>query len=263
MMWAIPWKRSGYATRDDIGEKYLAYLRASLMNLPSPHVGTEYTGQQLIDLQKALAGITRADGALTMIGEDRLAFLSMAIRDLHERRVPGDLLEAGAWKGGACIYMRAALDVYGILDRTVWVCDAFDDGFPAPDARFPVDADSKLHLRSYFKTSNVMVKQYFRCYGYDDRQVKIVPGYFKDSLPAAGIGKLALLRLDGDLYGSTWDALEACYDKVSPGGYIIEDDYQHIKHARQAIDDFRSQRGITDPLHSADWASVYWIKEAR
>jgi len=262
-LWPVAWRRNGTPARSEVGEKYLAYLRSALMNLPAPHIGNAFIGKRANDLQTVLEGRGRDQQAITMIGEIRLTQLGTAIRNIVSRDVPGNLLEAGAWLGGACIYMRAVLDILGVRNRIVYVCDAWDDGFPKPDGRFAIDNASTLHTRQYFKTSNVLVRQNFTDYGYNDEQVRFVQGMFKDVLPTTDTGPLALLRCDGDLYSSTWDSLVACYDRVSPGGYIIQDDYNVIANAQEATDDFRAQRGITAPLVKVDWASVYWIKEAQ
>lgn len=247
----------------DIAERYLAHLRLNLMDLEAPHVTLDYTDRRRYQLQEALEGRCRTAQAITMIGEARLVHLQQAITHILQRRVPGDLVEAGAWRGGACIYMRACLDVLGCRDRIVYACDAFDAGFPAPDAKYPVDADSQLHTRQYFKTSNQRVREYVKCYGYDDAQLQLVPGYFAETLPTLPVRSLALLRLDGDLYESNWTPLNLLYDKVSVGGYVIVDDYHVIVNTQMAVDDFRRARRIEEPLCQYDWASAYWVKEAR
>ena len=101
----------------------------------------------------------------------------------------------------------------------------------------------------------------FRRYDLLDDQVKFLEGWFSDTLPTAPIDKLAVLRLDGDMYASTIDALDALYDKVSPGGYVIVDDYGAVPACAKAIHDFRDAHGINDELAAEiDWASVYWRK---
>ena len=67
-----------------------------------------------------------------------------------------------------------------------------------------------------------------------------------------------MLRLDGDMYGSTMDALEALYPKLSLGGYVIVDDYGNIPQCKEAVTDFRNAHGIIDPIESIDWTGVYW-----
>jgi O-methyltransferase len=91
-----------------------------------------------------------------------------------------------------------------------------------------------------------------------DEQVRFLEGWFRDTLPAAPIKRLAVLRLDGDLYESTIQALESLYDRLSTGGYVIIDDYGNVAGCRQAVHDFRARRGINEPIRPIDWAGVYW-----
>jgi len=90
--------------------------------------------------------------------------------------------------------------------------------------------------------------------------VRFLKGWFRDTLPAAPIGKLALLRLDGDLYESTRDALHALYGKLSPGGFLLVDDYGDFPPCRKAVDEFRAEHRIDAPIVEVDWSGVYWRK---
>jgi O-methyltransferase len=102
------------------------------------------------------------------------------------------------------------------------------------------------------------VKANFARYGLLDDQVRFVPGWFRDTLPGAPIERIGLLRLDGDMYESTYVALEALYPRLSPGGYLVVDDYGAIPSCRRAITDYRAANHIEDPIHEIDWTGVYW-----
>jgi macrocin-O-methyltransferase TylF-like protien len=200
--------------------------------------------------------------AHSMIGNKRMLNLWEACETVIAEGVPGDFIETGAWRGGACIFMRAVLKAYGIGDRTVWVADSFA-GLPPPDEQtYPHDRGSDFHEADALAIPVEIVQDNFRGYGLLDEQVRFLKGWFKDTLPAAPIGRLAVLRLDGDMYESTMDALRALYDKVSPRGYVIVDDYT-IPSCRRAVDDFRQARGIADAVHAIDQDSVYWRKGER
>jgi hypothetical protein len=93
-----------------------------------------------------------------------------------------------------------------------------------------------------------------------DEQVVFLKGLFKDTLPQAPIKSLALLRLDGDMYESTLDALTSLYDRLSVHGSLIVDDYHVVPNCRAAVDKFRTSRGIIDPICEIDGVGVYWIK---
>jgi hypothetical protein len=102
------------------------------------------------------------------------------------------------------------------------------------------------------------VRENFRKFDLLDEQVAFLQGWFADTLPTAPIERLALLRLDGDMYGSTMDALMALYHKVSPGGFVIVDDYGAVPACRAAVTDFRAAHGVTAPIHDIDGLGVFW-----
>ncbi len=196
----------------------------------------------------------------TMIGLKRLDNLQFCVESVIKDGIPGDLIETGVWRGGACIFMRAILAAYDITDRKVYVADSFE-GLPKPDSeKYPVDIGDKHHIHSFLAVSLEEVENNFNRYGLLDDQVVFLKGWFKDTLPFAPIEKLAILRLDGDMYGSTMDALINLYQKLSRGGFCIIDDYD-IKRCRQAIDDFRGQHGIVEEVKAIDSHSSYWRKE--
>ena len=198
--------------------------------------------------------------AHTMIGVKRLDNLQFCVEDVLAKNVPGDLIETGAWRGGACIFMRAILKVYGVTDRLVWVADSFE-GLPKPDAeKYPADAGDKHHTFKPVAVSLEQVKANFEKYGVADEKVRFLKGWFKDTLPTAPIKQLAILRLDGDMYESTMDGLSNLYAKVSPGGYIIVDDYGAVPACKKAIEDYRSSNGIKDPISDIDGSGVFWQK---
>lgn len=196
----------------------------------------------------------------TMIGLKRLDNLQYCIETVLDEKVQGDLIETGVWRGGSCIFMRAVLAAYDIKYRTVFVADSFE-GLPRPDLRYLADKDSKLHTSSELAVSLETVKDNFKKYGLLDEQVHFLKGWFKDTLPKAPIFSLSVLRLDGDMYGSTMDSLVNLYHKLSHGGFCIVDDYYAIPACKLAVDDFRSGYKITEEIKTVDWSCVYWRKK--
>ena len=197
--------------------------------------------------------------AESMIGLYRLDNLQRCIVDVLRRRVPGDLIEAGAWRGGATIFMRGVLAAYGDTGRRVWVADSFQ-GLPRPDPeRFPTDAGDKHWTWDQLAVPLEEVQANFARYGLLDDQVRFLPGWFRDTLPAAPIDRLAVLRLDGDMYESTTDALESLYPKLSEGGFCVIDDYG-LPGCRRAVDDYRAAHRIDSPFVESDWHGAFWRK---
>jgi hypothetical protein len=196
--------------------------------------------------------------AHTMIGMKRLDALQHCVSDVLNKDVPGDLIETGVWRGGASIFMRGILKAYGSIDRTVWVADSFE-GLPPPNPdAYP--ADQELHLEKYdqLAVSLEQVRANFERYGLLDSQVRFLKGWFKDVLPSAPIDRLAIARLDGDLYESTMDALKSLYPKLSIGGYLLVDDFGGIPACRKAVEDYRGANGIDEEIVKVDWTGVYW-----
>jgi O-methyltransferase len=194
--------------------------------------------------------------AETMIGLSRLDNIEECVTTLISDGIPGDLIETGVWRGGAVIFMRAVLAAFGDETRTVWVADSFE-GLPPPDPAYPIDAGDLHHTRSRLAVSLQDVRANFDRYGLLDDRVRFLKGWFKDTLPEAPIDRLGLIRLDGDMYSSTIEALAALYPKLSVGGFVIVDDYA-LKGAREAVTDFRREHGIRDPIEEIDWTGAFW-----
>jgi predicted O-methyltransferase YrrM len=125
--------------------------------------------------------------------------------------------------------------------------------------RYPADDGLQLHLWPGLAVGVDEVMANFDRYGLLDDQVTFVEGWFRDTLPALKGHRWAVIRLDGDLYESTTDALENLYDGLSPGGALIVDDYE-IPACRQAVNDFRQRRKIDDPITAIDWTGIWWQK---
>ncbi len=208
------------------------------------------------------AGLDLPFEAETMIGLRRLEHLAFCVKGVVRDEVPGDLIECGVWRGGASIFLRGALLALGVDDRTVWVADSFA-GLPTPDAsRFPVDSGDLHHTNTALAVSLAEVRRNFERYGLLDEQVRFLAGWFKDTLPTAPIDRLAVLRIDGDMYQSTWEGLTELYPKLSDGGYVVVDDYGGLAGARAAVDEYRAERAISAPITAIDWTGVFWRKGA-
>jgi O-methyltransferase len=209
--------------------------------------------------------VARAEGrdwpptAETMIGTARLENVRRCCLAALQQGVPGDFMETGVWRGGATILMKGVLEVSGDLTRRVWVADSFE-GLPVPDERYPADDGLDWSDVGVLKVDSAAVRANFARYDLLDDRVCLLEGWFEDTLPDAPVEQLAVLRLDGDLYQSTMDALDAMEPRVAAGGYVIVDDYGGWTPCRRAVDDYRASRGITATMHEVDWTGVWWQK---
>jgi O-methyltransferase len=199
--------------------------------------------------------------AETMAGLRRLRNTRACIEQVLHDDVPGDLIETGVWRGGMTIFMRGVLKAYDVSDRIVWAADSFE-GLPAPDVRhFPADAGNHWEEYDILSVGVEQVKHNFDRYGLLDEQVRFLVGWFKDTLPRAPIDSLAVLRLDGDMYESTIQALNALYPKLSPGGFCIIDDFGNVAACAQAVHEYRERHGITEKIIDIDGWGAFWRRD--
>jgi hypothetical protein len=204
--------------------------------------------------------------AVTMLPRARLDNIRFCISRILADNIQGDLIETGVWRGGGCIFMRGRLKALGHPERTVWVADSFE-GLPEPNRDRTKERDfyhSSIMQKAYQKMAagEAEVWQNFAAYGLLDENVQFLRGWFKDTLPSAPIEQLSLIRLDGDFFESTMDALNALYHKLSPGGFVIIDDYGEDiwTDCRAAVDQFRTDHRISEPLLRVDSKCFYWRK---
>ncbi len=245
---------------DDPRGQYLWLMTEILVNTIYEDPPITSLGQLKFNASRRQYGREFPSQAHSMIGIERMHSVRTECERAIREGVPGDFIETGVWRGGATIMMRAVLKAYRIADRRVFVADSFQ-GLPPPRPDiYPADKGWNLHRFDELAVPLEQVQRNFARYGLLDEQVVFLKGWFADTLPQADIRQIAVLRLDGDLYESTIDALTHLYDKVSEGGSITIDDYGAVDACRRAVDDFRNARHITDPLRWIDSDGVVWVK---
>lgn len=211
------------------------------------------------DKSRRIEGTDHSDIAHSMVSLKRLDNVQFCMETVLRDGVPGDFIETGIMRGGVAILMRAILKAHGISDRVVWAADSFE-GLPPPNVEmYPMDEGAAWHLRPLTEVAMEHVRRNFEGYGLLDDNIRFLKGWFRDTIPTAPIEHLAVLRLDGDLYESTWDVLVPLYPKISPGGFLIVDDY-NLPACRKAIHDYREQERVREDIVSIDGAGVYWQK---
>ena len=198
--------------------------------------------------------------AHTMVGSIRLNNLRELVQRTLDEGIPGDYIETGVWRGGCCILMKGVLAANGDAQRKVYVADSFAGLPPGDPDHYPADAGDILHTFSELAVPLEEVRANFARYDLLDSRIVFVKGFFSETLPSLDAGPFALLRLDGDMYESTMVALEALYPKLSPGGFVVIDDYGAYEACRAAVHNYREREGIAAPIESIDWTGVYWRK---
>lgn len=254
-----------------VTNKYLEVLKRVLTDTISKELKEKFFLDTLTDEEiesiliadidsYAKDGRINPEQAETMIGIPRLTNIQECINEVIKNNIEGDLIETGVWRGGATIFMAACLKAHGD-NRNVYVADSFE-GLPRPDKRFPADKKDKHYTKEFLKVNLETVKNNFRKYNLLGPNVKFIKGFFSESLRKPPFEKLSILRLDGDMYSSTWQVLTSLYDKLSDGGFCIIDDY-HLPACKKAVDDFRKTNKIDDEIIRVDWTGVYWVKNKK
>lgn len=240
--------------------QYLDRLKRTLtgMEQEDPSISTAWRPRSVYSEEARINGRDWPQHAHTMIGIKRLDNLQECIEQVIIDDIPGDLIETGVWRGGACIFMRAVLRTYEIGNRIVWVADSFE-GFPDPLRDEDKALASQVEQKHLAVTMEEVVRN-FAAYDLLDEQVRFLKGWFRKTLPGP-VRQLSILRLDGDLYESTMDALMPLYPLLSPGGFCIIDDW-NVPMCRNAVADYRAQHVVTEPIEDIDGHSVYWRKDA-
>jgi O-methyltransferase len=246
---------------------YLDLLKLSLCDLVGTGTGSVGRDHDGVVASRELRGdqlSLRAAGmdwplhGLTMVGLNRLDDLQSCIESVVGDGVEGDLIEAGAWRGGASILMRATLDSLGDEGRTVWVADSFQ-GFPMPDGA-QRDND-QWSIIDYLEVPLEEVKANFARFGCEGG-VRFVPGFFEETMRGLVDRRWSIVRLDGDTYDATALTLRSLYPGLSVGGFLVVDDYGALAESRRAVDEFRDRHGLTEPLEAVDWTCVRWRKDS-
>lgn len=234
----------------------------------TPWVLETYKNLDARKLAELLAYTKRSRNVHTYVRKRGLDNLEDCARAVVEAGIPGDFIDAGTLRGGTAILMRGVLKALGARDRRVIVADSFM-GLPPPgewDSLF--DREIWFGLLDHLPQYNLKcdenveeVKRNFASYGLLDEVVEFAVGWFRDSLPALVHRRFALVRIDADWYEGTRDALDALYPRISPGGYVIVDDYK-LQGCKRAVDEYRTKHRVFTKIRVADHEDgvVFWQK---
>jgi hypothetical protein len=196
-----------------------------------------------LDFDDATKAVCTAVEPFTLTRPDRIAALRATVHYVVDRDIPGALVECGVWKGGSMMAVALALLEKGVTDRDLYLFDTYGP-IPAPSQ---VDVDVHgveavygwtAYMEQQAFTGMAEVRDNLATTGYPIERVHLVPGLVEETLPLQAPAEVAVLRLDTDYYTSTRHELETMWPRLSPGGFLLIDDYGHFAGARQAVDEF-------------------------
>ena len=245
-------------TEFPIRDAYLDALKRSITNYAYLGGDTPFDEWRVVSHYDVPAGTWKIEPharPCTLLSKRQLDLIQGAVAHVEQAKVPGDFIEAGIWRGGAIILMRALLDAYNISGRKIFAADSFA-GIPKNvRARGdPVDL-----WKDRWVASLEDVQRNIWRYGMLDDRIQFVVGFFEDSLSSLASERFALIRLDSDSYDSVETSLEHLYPLLSKGGVAIIDDW-HLVGCKQAVEDYRSRHAIADPVEVVD-GNAYWVKQ--
>jgi O-methyltransferase len=262
-----PYLPSGDPSIVDLPKKVLRRL-----GLKISRISAEVDQLNLVEASDVDLQIINAVRPYTMTSAARVWALVNAIQYISGNRIEGDICECGVWRGGSS--MAAALKLKSLGDiRKLWLYDTFA-GMSEPTAHDKVTQKAASAYGEWRKhqrgtTLNEWcfaplddVRRNMQSTGYPIDLVSCVVGKVEHTLnvPANIPDRIALLRLDTDWYESTKVELEALYDKVSPGGVVIIDDYGHWDGTRRAVEEFFASRPRKMLLDRIDHAGRLGVK---
>ena len=188
-----------------------------------------------------------------------------AIEYVIKKGIPGDLVECGVESGRFERMWIEELQAQG-CEREIYMYDTFG-GLTKPD-KFDyaaagavnnpwVDAASVAQTWEQKKLYTASGEVNGWCYcplervranllstGYPESRLHFVVGDVAKTLTETVPDQIAVLRLDTDWYESSKIELEVLYDRVTPGGIVIFDDYYYWDGQRRATDEFFQTRNI-------------------
>lgn len=245
---------SGHFHRD----AYIDLIKRSITNYHYLGGDTSFEAFRCVthyDLDRSQWKLDPLARPLTLLTRSQLDLVEKSVLMVEERKVPGDFMEAGIWRGGVIVLMRALIDAYGIAGRKVFAADSFE-GIPknVHAQNDPVDLWSDRWIATYEE-----VRQGIARFGLLDDRIEFLPGFFADSLKQLKGQTFSVIRLDSDSYDSVETSLEYLYPLVPRGGVVIIDDW-HLPGCRMAVLNYRSQCGIQDEIVEWD-GNAYWVKQ--
>ena len=227
--------------------------------------------QKIVELNEKDSNLINLISNYSMTPKIRIYNLLQALRHLKHKKIHGDYVECGVWKGGNILLLKKFLETEDEYHRKIYAYDTFE-GMTSPDENdFEIGNNNfatKLLEKDKSKKTNVWgvcsleeVKKNISKHVKNLNNINFIKGPVENTLNERKNipEKISLLRLDTDWYQSTKKELEVLYEKVESGGVIIIDDYGHWGGSKKAVDEFFSNKFVW--MHYVDYACRLIIKD--
>ncbi len=201
----------------------------------------------------------------TLISPERGWALREAVGHVCANDIPGDIVECGVWKGGACLLASEILsETEKDSSRRIWLYDTFS-GMPEPGEEDRIASSgqslSERDPEGWWAAGMDEVKTTLNGSSLGTDRFVFVPGRVENTLERTVPDAISVLRLDTDWYESTRRELETLYPRLSPGGVLIIDDYGHFTGARKAVDEYFEKLGLRPLVHRSDYTGRVIVKD--
>jgi O-methyltransferase len=188
------------------------------------------------------------------------------VAHVEKNKIPGVIIECGVAQGGSAAMMALSSRALGNEKRDFWFFDSYE-GLPEPTAEDyegtkAGDYVGVLVKGSCLGTIEQVSELLFDKLNLPKHKINLVKGWFQDTVPLhkEKVGKIAILRLDGDWYESTKIPLENFYSFISPGGCVIIDDYATCFGSKKATDEFIEKNSIDTYLRPDYRGGAWFVK---
>lgn len=249
---------------------YIAYNNLYLINMKRIwilySIKTYFSGLFANKHLKEKYSLTRRVLPYTLGGPKALDNAFEIVRLVEKNNIQGAIVECGVAQGGCAAMMALSSRTYGNLEREFWFFDSYE-GLPEPTEEDYKDFKTGDHVGVLVKGSCLGTIEgvsdlLFNKFNLPKNKINLVKGWFQDTVPLhkEKVGKIAILRLDGDWYESTKIPLNNFYQNITPGGCIIIDDYATCYGSKKATDEFLKENLINTHLQPDGRGGAWFIK---
>ena len=217
-----------------------------------------------IEFQKIFRQVGCKRSKYTLTSMERCYSLYRAVQYITKGDIPGDIVECGVWRGGSAMLSALTLVEMNQTHRKIYLYDTYE-GMSEPTDK-DIDINGVPYRLLWKKEKDLLtvsldeVKKNMLSTGYPTENIIFVKGMVEDTIPRTLPYQVALLRLDTDLYESTYHELVYLYPKVSPRGVVIVDDYGHFQGAREATDKYFNETSQNILFHRIDYSCRVGVK---